>query len=331
MGTPTTRGIQRRALVLFCASLLGAAAGLAACGDDAPDDAPTADGRDAAPSPVDDAARPSLDAQPPPPSAPPTFCDGIIFHASFDEGVEADLGGGVTRDAGGVSLVPGRFGSGLSLVDTARQGALVFYDRGDGGVPPIYAETEGTLAYWYKRTAEGTGQRSHVRPLGGGTAAAGLVVASVGGTFGLWTDLGGDRVLAFSEADLSPFVRGADFDHFAFGWKRGDVDAGASPLARMVVNGGAGDPIGDASVDAAQFADATPDDAGNLRVPYRAQTSAPWEDRLSPFSTLRLGGVTSTSAQGVFDDLTLWNRVLTFEEVGALYRGGASVRALCKL
>lgn len=325
-------GTSRRGAFLVCvAAVLGGARGLAACGDDPAPAPPALEGGDGSSPRGPDAARPRTDAEAPDSAGPPTFCEGIVLFASFDQRVEAELGGGVTRDAGSVGLVDGRFGRALSLVSTTGQGALVYYDRGDGGAPVVYPEAEGTLAYWFKPTAEATNTRVHVRPLGSGTASAGLAIASVGGSFGLWTDLGGARVLTFSEADLSPFLRASDFDHLAFVWKRGDVDAGAPFLARLAVNGGSGEVIGDASVDAAQFADASTDDAGNVRVPYRAQTNAPWPEAFAPLATLRLGGVAQTSAQGAFDDLAVWSRALSFEEIEALYRSGASVRDRCGL
>jgi hypothetical protein len=322
------------ALVLL---LVRAAAG---CGGDETADPPALAADDAASQPRDDASDPitepeggtTVDV------GQPTFCTGIVFYSSFDQAAIAEIGAGPTRPDGGISFADGRYAEAVSLVAGDAGAMAVFYDREDAGpdaaptTPIIYPEQEGTLAYWYRRTAPITSTFAcHVRPFGASNSALGIVIAKQGSQFGLWTNLGGQPVLTFSEEQLAPFMRGTDFDHIAMAWRTGDADAGKASLARLAINGGLGEIVADGGYDAEAVvaADASPDDAGNPRFPYRAESTTPFPG--GSLRTLRIGGVASTAPQGSFDDLAIWNRVLSFEEIAELYESGSDLRSVCGL
>lgn len=338
-------GIRRRALwPAFFAAVVALRAG-AACSDPAEDPPPLrmegGPGIDPVGSDSDAQDGAKVDA------GPPTYCAGIVTYVSFDEGGRAEVGGGVARIEGPDAAVPlasGRFGNAAALRGAVDGGGIasIFFDRrdagdgGDGGADEagsamIYPEAEGTLAFWYRQTDLSTNFRSFIRPYGLGSSRAGLTVASENGQFGLWGDLGGQALLTFAEADIAPFLRGSDFDHYAYAWKRANPDAGQPPFASLILNGGLGEVFADGGFDAAAYADAAPDDAGNLFVPYRARTTRTWPVSLGQLVTLRVGGVVGTAPQGSFDELAIWNRVLSLEELAELYKSTLSLRDACHL
>ena len=247
------------------------------------------------------------------------------------------------RVDGGVVYGPGKYGSAVSFVlGDAGHTTAIYYDRtalpdaggasdagqpGDGG-PNVHPEAEGTVAYWYRRTAAGSSTTSHVRPMMfNGAVDVGPIVARDGSRFGLWDDLGGEPLLVASLPSLVPFYRDMEgFDHVAAAWRRSN-DAGATPLLRLAINGGFGEVVRDGGFDAA-LADAMPSEAGNL--PYRMQSvrEFPKEGRAQ---SLRIGGLPATSPQGLFDDVAVWERALSFEEMGALYRSAVSLKEACRL
>lgn len=287
---------------------------------------------------ADDGA--SRDGGPPP---PPSFCRGIVLRVSFDRGIVPDEGGGRVRPDTGVRLAEGKFERGVELTNTTDGGApAVFFDRasadagdgggdgGDAGPPPVvYPEREGSVAYWYRRTAPSARSvlESHVRPLGRGRP--GLVMARENDDFGLFTDLSGPPVLVLSVTELAPYLRAGGFDHVAYAWRASDADAGVRSLARLAVNGGLGAVLADAGADAAAPSDAGPSDAGELRLPYRAETARP-HGVAGLLDTLRLGGVPGTAPQGVFDDFVVWDRALSFDEMAAVFRAGVDVGTACR-
>jgi hypothetical protein len=269
----------------------------------------------------------SADSSPPP---PPSFCNGVVFYASFDNGAAPEFGGGLTRAVGRVDASTGQFGGGLSLIaDNGPDGSAVFFDRVDGGAV-IYPQAEGSIAFWFRPSGPRPAYQSMVRPLSriNPATAGGLILAQTNGQFGLWRDLGSGPVLIFPVSEVEPFLRGAGFDHYAEAW-RARTDAGGS-FAVLAINGGTGEVFGDASVDAAGDLAETPDDAGNLMVPFRAQTTKAWPN-YPPLASLRLGGARTTAPQGDFDDFAVWDRVLSFAEIEEIYRRGESIGVACKL
>ena len=66
-------------------------------------------------------------------------------------------------------------------------------------------------------------------------------------------------------------------------------------------------------------------------MPYRGYTSAPWDYDAST-SALRLSGPqVSSTLQGIVDDVAVWNRVLSLEEMEATYRSGRAIGEVCPL
>jgi hypothetical protein len=274
----------------------------------------------------DDAPAPDV------PTAPPSYCTGLVFYASFDNALAADYGGGPTTVAGGASRAQGRFGDGVSLASDAGGldgGAAVYFQRDDAGTAVIYPQSEGSIAFWFRVTGTPGLNAVFYRPLAASLlTTAGLVLGDIGGFVGLFRDVGTGPVLYFPASRVAPYLRDGDYNHYFAAWHARD-DAGAGARAYMVLNGGLGEVLRDASVDAAEYADASPDDAGNLGIPYRAQSSSPW----GPYPTLaalRVGGTTATVPQGTMDDVAVWNRVLSYDEVANLYRSQRPVGAVCK-
>lgn len=262
----------------------------------------------------------------------PTFCTGIVLYASFDNSSVPELGAGVTREVGNVGAATGQFGSARSFSpDASPDGAAVFFDREDGGAV-IYPQAEGSIAFWFRRR-HAKPIESLVRPLLSAEPAitGGLVLGTKGGDLVLWRELGGsDGVVRLTQYAVTPFLRQAGFDHYAEAWRLA-ADGGNGPLAVLAVNGGVGEVFGDSGVDAAGYLAQTPDDAGNLAVPFRAQTTTQWPEYNGDIASLRLGGPRFTAPDGEFDDFAVWNRVLSFAEIAELYRRTESIGAACKL
>lgn len=278
---------------------------------------------------------PGPDAAPPP---PPSYCSGITFYASFDNGTAADLGAAAARATGSAGSSPGHFGEALSVVvDAGADGAAVFYDQADSGKDggdDIYSVKEGTIAYWFRRDGARLGPVSaYVRPLVSATilTAAGPAIEDQSNMFGLARDLGSTPILFLSRGPMAPYLHAADFDHFAAGWRQG-IDGGDG-LALVAINGGLGEVLADAGPDSSGLGpfDASPDDAGNVSLPYLVERVVALAPFAGPFGTLRLGGTSVTSPDGLFDDFAVWNRVLSLDEIGELYRRQESIRDACKL
>lgn len=306
---------------------------IAACGD-SEGTGPSRTDVESNPSDAHDSDLPGADAN----VVLPSFCTGIVLYASFDDGAAPQLGAGEPRLLGTARQLPaGRFGGGLGLVGDVSDddGAALYFVRPDGG-QPVFPEHEGSLAMWIRGNIT-EGQPVYYRPVGSlppdTLVSAGLSLVTTGGRFGLASSQPGlpmELIHAFPVASVRPYVRQDDFNHVATSWRRGDA---AGPTAYLTINGGQGERFSkDASADAADpFADAGPDDAGTLAIPYRGYTSTHWDHDASAVA-LRLGAPNLLNApDATIDDTAVWDRVLSFDEVAAVYKAGVSIREACHL
>lgn len=272
---------------------------------------------------------------------PPSFCDGLVLVASFDVTPAPELGAVDVVSHGASKLVAdGRFGNALELAADAgddEAGAAVYFANRAGGAP-VFPDAEGTLAMWVRRYDQVLpiqGARVYYRPVGALPPAAltpsGPTLAEYDTKFGL-LDARPDRtrdLLTFSLPEARRYLRPNAPNHFVTAWRRGDA---SGPTAYLVINGGTGERFDDAGPDATDpYADASPNEAGALLVPYRGYTSAPWDYDAST-SALRLSGPqVSSTLQGIVDDVAVWNRVLSLEEMEATYRSGRAIGEVCPL
>jgi hypothetical protein len=272
-------------------------------------------------------------------SAPvPSYCNGITLYASFDSKLTGDVGGQSTQTTGGVSQVPqGKFGGALSLVhDPANttDGAALYFISQNGGASP-WPEDVGSLAVWYRQapgTAWGANPLAPVlyRPVAtlppAPLATAGLAfylfddADRSAGLYEMVTDpQNPQKAILTTDIDSQlPFLRG-DFNHYFTAWQKN-----AAPTAYFAVNGGLG-----IRTDGTAAAAPTPG-AGELHSPFKGYTSAPWASQ-GPAVGVRLGGVGTNTPDGLFDDLVIWNRIVSFDELAALYKATTSVGDTCKL
>jgi hypothetical protein len=267
----------------------------------------------------------------------PSYCDGITFYASFDAKLTGDRGGESTLSIGGVTQTSaGKFGGALSLIHDAGDvdaGAAHYFLATASGNP--WPEEIGSLSIWY-RAAPGTPALAPVlyRPLASlpPNSLDNNPLRTAGLAFYLRNDIGDviglhekstSSVFVFSVAAMAPYLEPNAYNHFFTAWQHAD----AGPTAFIAVNGGLGTAFGDAG---AGYPDASPDTNGDLRVPYRGFTSRPWVSEGPPVG-LRLGGLNTNTPDGTFDDLVIWNRVLSFEEVAAVYSAGRPVGEVCKI
>jgi len=272
---------------------------------------------------------PSEEEEPPPvvsDGGPPSFCDGIVLYASFDRELTGDRGDASVEVVGNAALTAeGMFGGGLSLVTDAAApglGAAVFY-RGT----EVWPENEGSLSIWYRAVPGGGVAPVLYRPV---ASLPPEPLQTSGLAFFLRNDTGDvtglvqrnqTPVLMFPASAVGPFLRPNAYNQFFTAWRRG-----APPTAYLALNGATGE----------AFADTTgigvPDAAvgGELRAPFRAFTSIPWESDNAPIA-LRVGGLGTNAPEGTVDDLTVWNRILSFEEARAVYAAGTSVGLACNI
>ncbi len=305
-----------------------AAKSAASANADGGDDGTIGSGGDGSSSTEDGAS--TIDAGPPP---PPTYCNGIILYASFDSSLVPERGTKTVTPLGSATVVgSGHFGGAASLiVDGGIDSASTFFQQEDGG-PEIYSQQEGTMAFWFRRVLPQSNVVAYVRPSAVKppmARAAGLTLSRSNNVFGLFEELGAQPVLVFNFNVVRQFLRDTEFDHYAHAWRKG-TDAGENFLATLALNGGSGTVFGDAGFDAAGYADAQPDDAGNVAIPFRGVSTRPWGP-YDPLLAVRIGGTYATAPQGEMDDLAIWNRVLSFEEIAELYTRTESIGVTCNV
>lgn len=272
------------------------------------------------------------------PAAPPSYCEGLTFYASFDQGIAQEVGTANPRATGAAGIGGGKYGAGLAFVEAdaaaPADGGMVFYDRVDGGAP-FFSAREGTLAFWFRRRGPARSpQVSFVRPVASlqslNPAGPATAQTSPAPGTGLFDMLGGQELAALTDAELAPFVRVGEFNHVVTGW-RAPSDGGAPGYALAVVNGGLGEVLTDAGARDAARDDTTPDDAGNVRAPFYQRSARATFPAYPALASVRLGGIPTTVPVGDMDDFAVWNRELTAAEMAALYKSPTSIRAACKL
>lgn len=276
--------------------------------DDDDDDEPPRDGGD-----------PSL----------PSYCDGIVLYASYEAQIGGDVGGTNPAIIGGVRLAPGegKFGQGLAMTDNATgNGAALYYVGSD-----VWPAERGSIAMWFKESPGGSQAPTLYRPVGTiPSPQTGTTLVPSGLGYYLHNDNGDvaglvesnqSPVLMYPTSSVDPFLRPGDFNHFFAAWQRG-----GTPTAFSAVNGGTGEAFGDTTgIDTP-----TEPTGGELRNPFRGYTSEPWDPGAAP-AGLRIGGIQTNSPEGVVDDLVVWDRIVSFEELAALYASGKPVGETCKL
>jgi hypothetical protein len=266
-----------------------------------------------------------------------------VFYASLDGAYGPDLGSTPGAPWGNAQLVAGgKFGGATSLLDDGGlgDGAAVYYDTPPDGGVPWFSNDVGTVSLWYRGKAFSGLPSPPYAPVfwrAMGSIPPGLVLG--GGLtfvlvnpnqFGLVnTPPNGVQqyILTFPLASIQPYLSDGEYNHFVTAWQRGD--AAPPPTAVMMINGGTGK-VFDAAIDAPSYADAQPDDAGDLLVPYRAIRSRPWDSDASALA-FRLGGTGNSSSEGEIDDVAVWNRVLSLDEMQAVYTANAPIGEVCKL
>ena len=260
---------------------------------------------------------------------PPSYCQGLSLYLAYDQGVAPSFGGAATRQIGEVGTTTGRFGSAAEFRPDAAalDASMVFYDQVDGG-PPIFAQSEGTIAYWLRARAPLDSNAAVARPLANAQllTPGGPSVGYGSGTFGLFAQFIAGPLATLPVGQLTPYLRGNDFDHFVAEWRAND---GGPDIVEVVVNGGTAEVFHDAGYDAASL-DASPDDAGNYRLPYavrRTGTMPPY----APFTSLRIGGNLTTAPTADVDEVAVWSRMLSRAEVLELYRATTSIRTACAI
>lgn len=259
----------------------------------------------------------------------PSFCDGITLYASFDDKLTGDRNGSAVFSIGGVSNVAqGKFGGGLSLVASTADpaaGAQLFFVT-DGGVSPW--PVTGSLSVWFRST--GTPQIPVLyRPVAtvppytteNPARFAGLgyylrFAPANEDLVGLTTTVNGlqSPFLMVDSGDTTTYLKPNEFNHFFTAWNQS-----SAPTAVMALNGGLGKNFGGG-------ADVT---YANGQTPFKATSTNAWAAERA--TGVRLGGSSNNSPEGIYDDLVIWNRVLSFAEVASVYNSNAPVGTTCKL
>lgn len=262
-------------------------------------------------------------------ASPPSYCNGIVLYASFDAKLTGDRGGDSILSVGGVTQsLDGKFGGALSLVRDAGKpdaGAAHYFLASDAGNP--WPEDIGSISLWYRAVPGGSPNPVLYRPVATLPPAplqtAGLaLILDFGNRTGLY-QRASDSVLTFPLAQVAPFLRDGEYNHWFAAWRTPDA---GEPTAYIALNGGLGVDYADSGLS---YPDAA-DDAGELAVPYRGFTRRPWASEGTPVG-IRFGGAGGNAPDGTIDDVAIWNRVLSFDEVAAVYSSGQALGDACKL
>lgn len=239
-------------------------------------------------------------------SARPSFCNGLVLYARFDgslvtaQGLDPDQPPATSFDAG-------KYG-GAALLSGAN-GAL-YYRQGDGGFR-YPRPGEGTIAMWLRPlwTWPSSTDRILWKALPDRTTGLAPTVtphlrSDVNDAFFGSTNTGPDGGTVSAGAtfdELVPYWRDKEWNHLAETWSQ------SAPTLTFTLNGASGDPS----------------------VTHR-ETSAPWLAGTSTFAFLRVASnIASTDA--FYDDLALWERALSLEEIRALYAANAPLGDVCGL
>jgi len=238
---------------------------------------------------------------PAPDIGPPGFCNGITLYLPFDKDfLGAD--GEQPQVSGTPTLVPGKFNQGALLVD-----ADLRYPAASN-----YSLSQGTISIWIKPQWSFPCQSSYAVFYGSvatsGTGSAGPYMACdfkytwLGvGNIGLQDEW---RAAVVNTAAAKPYWNQNDWNHLVSTWS----DKGTTTLG-FVLNG---------------------DPGGNSKS--SASTSVPWTPKNGPLGWLRLSNSNSTySADAAFDEVTVWNRMLSLQEIKAINGAGKPVGVLCGL
>jgi hypothetical protein len=276
-------------------------------------------------------------------SSGPSFCNGIVLYANLDQGFAPQIGSATAYPYGNVAASSdGKFGGSVALFrdagETNEAGANLYYLPTDGG-PPVFPDDVGTVSLWYKGTAivdtvgpPVSGSPVLYRPVATiapkPVVGSGLALTGFSQQFGLFNtppDASAEGVLVFSKIEVRRFMKADAPNHFVAAWQKGD--GGAVPTAVLAINGGLGVVLdgSDAGVD---YSHATIDDAGVFPVPYRGYATTPWDNPV-PTIAFRLGGTSVSAPEGEIDDVAVWSRVLTWDEIAAIYQAGAPIGQLC--
>jgi hypothetical protein len=242
------------------------------------------------------------------PTRPP-YCDGIVIYARLDTSMTSVEGQtAMAADSGpsAATFVPGKFDGG-ALVSGV--GSATYY-ASDASAP--WSREAGTVSFWLKPTWAWppTAERIFWKPSpdhapGTSTSAGPNVLVMTSPPFlGVWNpEPGGVAAVnaGATFAQLTPYWKNLDWNLLVGTWR-----ATPSQLA-FVLNGGS-------------------DEAG---ITFR-ETDAAWAPESTTISYVRLSSDTFP-ADVVYDDLTLWDRVLTIDEIRAIYAAPISIGGACGL
>jgi hypothetical protein len=234
---------------------------------------------------------------------PPTYCGGIVFYARFDgalttaEGVEAEA------PLPPVTFGAGKFGKAVLLSGTS---AGVFYPVG-GGL--TYPAAEGTVAMWvnpswtYPSTKDRTffkapANRDYVNTNNGGPE---LGARDGQRDLGLYTHnaVGSMTTAMIPKPDVEPVWKDLGWNHLVAAWRL------APSYLAVSLNGATSGAVGHVTSTAAWTAQA-------------------------PAAYMRVGSDVGTP-DASFDDVAVWNRILSEAEVHALYASAVPIGDACGL
>jgi hypothetical protein len=263
--------------------------------------------------------------------APPSFCQGIVHYASLDTGFAPEVGGSkLTFQGNATANAVGKFGAGVALPNAAvNPGAVVAFEDPNGGAL-AYPDVVGTVSLWYRGSALESDTQTKV--LFAPQSSSAPMLVAVDNVFGVVLSHFGapayEQLLTFGKTAIVPYVDAGKFNHFVTGWRRGP---GSGPTALFAVNGGLGTQF-TPDPNASTYMNAQPTPGGDLLVPYRGYTSKVWNaDANSSTTKFWLGGTSLAAPRGEIDDVAIWNRVLSFDEVAAVYNANMPVWQACKL
>jgi hypothetical protein len=239
------------------------------------------------------------------------YCNGITFYVTFDGTFTSQEGVAPETVPFLPTFVDGKFGKAVDLRSNTAggtYGGVAYPVTLDAGTS--YSATIGTMAMWVQPgwSQPCGAQHGFVKPKddpfpSASTAGPEMVCVPGPGLLGahVHQDDGGDTYagLPIKGSGVASSWKDKDWNFIVATWSE------AAPSLGFALNGGT-----------------TPDTA--------ASTSAPWTPNEKNARFVRIGSP-QNPPDAVVDEFAIWNRILSTQEIAALYAAQQPIGAVCKL
>jgi hypothetical protein len=230
----------------------------------------------------------------------PSYCTGIVFYARLDGDLKTSSREDVTPPRPNETYDAGKYDG--SVLVTTPNGAA--YWATDGGF--VYPQSAGTMALWFRPNwaFPSASQRNLGKPVldqstGANTCGPALEITSAGVGISNTNSGGAATVAGIATADAGASWVDRGWNHLAGTWHL------SPPKLTFTLNGGG--------------------DGGAIH----AESTATWAPQFAgTVAFFRLDSPTFPN-DGYFDDVAIWSRELTVDEIAAIYASPIPIGDAC--